>query len=191
MNKQPSFVKLFRLSTYSSAYFSISPFASSPPPLCPNFLEQALSMLSQLHQGLQVAAFVSPSEAERSSSPLVLFHECQPLHQLSSIQPSVIRHGRRDGKGVLLSCGCIQVASGPLPECWPTSLTLFFIGHNASRSNVNSIWMSFVRVNREKIRTKYSKLSMYPKKNRSGTVIICQQELYFTSSFAPKQSVYS
>lgn len=39
------------------------------------------------------------------------------------------------------------MASGPRTECWPTSLTLFFIGHNAFSINGNSIWMSLVRVN--------------------------------------------
>lgn len=52
-------------------------------------------------------------------------------------------------EGVLLFCGCIQVASGPQPECWPTSLTLFFTGHNEIGMNSNSIWVNHVRANEQ------------------------------------------
>ena len=71
--QQPSFVKLLRLSTHSSALLFRLPF---PPPSsssrAPSFLRigHAELILSQLLQGLLVVAFVAPSEAERSSSPL-------------------------------------------------------------------------------------------------------------------------
>lgn len=59
----------------------------------------------------------------------------------------MIRHGERRGRekeegGVIILW---MHTGGPWPECWPTSLTLFFTGHNEIDFNGNSIWMSLVK----------------------------------------------
>lgn len=129
LSKQPSFVKLFRLSAHLPARFSVSyPSLPPPPPLCSHVpwfsrIGPAEPILSQLLRAFVGSCLLWPgSRVERSSSapPPPSFSVLLRTNASPSLNSAAIgRSGGRRG-GVLLFSECIQVASGPSPECWPT-----------------------------------------------------------------------
>lgn len=145
LSKQPSFVKLFRLSAHLPARFSVS--YPSPPPLCshvPWFLRigPAEPILSQLLRAFVGSCLLWPgSRVERSSSapPPPSFFVLLRTNASPSINSAAIgRSGGRTGRG-----GCYY----PLNAYrWPPARRLnagllcvpcFLAGHK-------DIWMSRV-----------------------------------------------
>lgn len=136
LNKQPSSVKVFKLGAHLSACFSVSHFLPSSSRVALVFKNRSrLADPFPAAPGFVGSCFCGSSQGWKLIHPLpwaLLWVPAPPLAQQYTAACDKTQGGGGWG-GCYYPRECIQVACGPQPECWPTSLTLFF-------SCLNEIW---------------------------------------------------